>query len=147
VRDLVDRPERRAALGQAALERARGYTWDATAEGTLTVMDGAMAAKRSGLRARFARSDSGKAAGLAAATLGNNAIQLVFTVVFTRLLGQTDYGTLAALISAFLILLVAGQSVQLRGSREAALDRLGHPRSCAQRCAPGRASSWWPWWP
>jgi glycosyltransferase involved in cell wall biosynthesis/O-antigen/teichoic acid export membrane protein len=127
VRDLVDRPEQRAALGQAALERARGYTWDSTAQGTLTVMDGAMAAERSGLRATLARSDSGKAAGLAAATLGNNAIQLVFTVVFTRLLGQTDYGTLAALISAFLILLVAGQSVQLAAAREAALDRLGHP--------------------
>ena len=52
---------------------------------------------------------------------------VVFTVVFTRLLGQTDYGTLAALISAFLILLVAGQSVQLAAAREAALDRLGHP--------------------
>ena len=127
VRDLVERPEQRAALGQAALERARGYTWDSTAQGTLTVMDGAMAAERSGLRAALARSDSGKAAGLAAATLGNNAIQLVFTVVFTRLLGQTDYGTLAALISAFLILLVAGQSVQLAAAREAALDRLGHP--------------------
>ena len=127
VRDLVARPEQRAALGQAALARARGYTWDSTAQGTLTVMDGAMAAGRSGLRAALARSDSGKAAGLAAATLGNNAIQLVFTVVFTRLLGQTDYGTLAALISAFLILLVAGQSVQLAAAREAALDRLGHP--------------------
>ena len=127
VRDLVQRPEQCAALGQAALERARGYTWDSTAQGTLTVMDGAMAAGRSGLRAALVRSDSGKAAGLAAATLANNAIQLVFTVVFTRLLGQTDYGTLAALISAFLILLVAGQSVQLAAAREAALDRLGHP--------------------
>jgi len=34
-----------------ALERARGYTWDSTAQGTLTVMDGAMSAERSGLRA------------------------------------------------------------------------------------------------
>ena len=73
------------------------------------------------------RSESGKAAGLAGATLANNAIQLLFTVVFTRLLGATGYGTLAALISAFLILLVAGQSVQAAAAREAALDRLGHP--------------------
>ena len=51
VRDLVERPEQRAALGEAALERARGFTWDPTAQGTLTVMDGAMAAERSGLRA------------------------------------------------------------------------------------------------
>jgi O-antigen/teichoic acid export membrane protein len=75
----------------------------------------------------FARSESGKAAGLAAATLANNAIQLVFTVVFTRLLGATDYGTLAALVSAFLILMVAGQSMQMAAAREAALDRLGRP--------------------
>lgn len=75
------------------------------------------------------RSESGKAAGLAAATLINNAIQLVFTVVFTRLLGASGYGTLAALISAFLILLVAGQSVQVAAAREAALDRLGRPEA------------------
>jgi O-antigen/teichoic acid export membrane protein len=79
------------------------------------------------LRRMLARSESGKAAGLAAATLANNAIQLVFTVVFTRLLGATDYGTLAALVSAFLILMVAGQSMQMAAAREAALDRLGHP--------------------
>jgi O-antigen/teichoic acid export membrane protein len=79
------------------------------------------------LRRVLARSESGKAAGLAAATLANNAIQLVFTVVFTRLLGATDYGTLAALVSAFLILMVAGQSMQMAAAREAALDRLGHP--------------------
>jgi O-antigen/teichoic acid export membrane protein len=79
------------------------------------------------LRRLVAGSESGKAAGLAAATLANNAIQLVFTVVFTRLLGATDYGTLAALVSAFLILMVAGQSMQVAAAREAALDRLGHP--------------------
>ncbi|HEX7299966.1 MAG TPA: oligosaccharide flippase family protein [Solirubrobacteraceae bacterium] len=81
----------------------------------------------SDLRRAVTRSESGKAAGLAAATLANNAIQLVFTVVFTRLLGATDYGTLAALVSAFLILMVAGQSMQMAAAREAALDRLGHP--------------------
>ena len=54
-------------------------------------------------------------------------------MVFTRLLGATGYGTLAALVSAFLILLVAGQSVQVAAAREAALDRLGHrPRWCAR---------------
>jgi O-antigen/teichoic acid export membrane protein len=84
-------------------------------------------ARREGFRAALTNSESGKAAGLAAATLANNAIQLVFTVVFTRLLGATDYGTLAALVSAFLILLVVGQSVQMAAAREAALDSLGHP--------------------
>jgi O-antigen/teichoic acid export membrane protein len=88
-----------------------------------------VAAERPRLRETLRRSESGKAAGLAAATLVNNAIQLVFTVVFTRLLGASGYGTLAALISAFLILLVAGQSVQVAAAREAALERLGHPEA------------------
>jgi glycosyltransferase involved in cell wall biosynthesis/O-antigen/teichoic acid export membrane protein len=127
VRALVDEPERLEELSDAALARARLFTWDTTAEGTLEVMDHARVDERRRLRDTFARSDAGKAAGLAAATLANNAIQLVFTVVFTRLLGATDYGSLAALISAFLILLVAGQSMQVAAAREAALDRLGHP--------------------
>ena len=127
VGDLVHDTERRHALGQAALARANGFTWDDTARGTLAVMDAAAEAERPRLRTSLLRTDAGKAAGLAAATLVNNAIQLVFTIVFTRMLGKTGYGTLAALISAFLILLVAGQSAQLAAAREAALDRLGHP--------------------
>jgi O-antigen/teichoic acid export membrane protein len=90
-------------------------------------MERAIAGRRPRLREALQRSESGKAAGLAAATLVNNAIQLLFTVVFTRLLGATGYGTLAALVSAFLILLVAGQSLQVAAAREAAMDRLGHP--------------------
>jgi O-antigen/teichoic acid export membrane protein len=62
---------------------------------------------------------------LAAATVLNNAVSLLFTVVFTRVLGATDYGTLAALISAVLILVVAGQAIQAAVAREAALERLG----------------------
>jgi len=124
---LVETPERLAAMGEAALSRARGFTWDNTASGTLDVMTRTMAAERPRLRDALRRSESGKAAGLAAATLVNNGVQLVFTVIFTRLLGATGYGTLAALVSAFLILLVAGQSVQVAAAREAALDRLGHP--------------------
>jgi glycosyltransferase involved in cell wall biosynthesis/O-antigen/teichoic acid export membrane protein len=129
VAGLVEAPARLAAMGDAALSRARGFTWDNTASGTLEVMQRTIEAERPRLRDALRRSESGKAAGLAAATLANNAIQLVFTVVFTRLLGATGYGTLAALISAFLILLVAGQSVQVAAAREAALDRLGHPEA------------------
>src|SRR3954468_19095050 len=103
------------------------FTWDNTASGTLEVMQRTIEAERPRLRDALRRSESGKAAGLAAATLLNNGIQLIFTVVFTRLLGARGYGTLAALISAFLILLVAGQSVQVAAAREAALDRLGNP--------------------
>jgi glycosyltransferase involved in cell wall biosynthesis/O-antigen/teichoic acid export membrane protein len=122
---LADRP-RLEAYSDAALERARTFTWDTTAEGTLGVMERAAAARsRLRLRDAVARSESGKAAGLAAATLLNNAIQLVFVLVFTRLLGATGYGSLAALVSSFLVLMVAGQSVQVAAAREAALDRLG----------------------
>jgi O-antigen/teichoic acid export membrane protein len=80
---------------------------------------------RSGLRAQLTGSGTRQAAGLAAATLVNNALQLVFTILVTRLLGSTDYGALAALVSAFLILLVGGQAVQTAAAREVALGRLG----------------------
>jgi glycosyltransferase involved in cell wall biosynthesis/O-antigen/teichoic acid export membrane protein len=129
VSNLVEAPERLEAMGAAARARARGFTWDNTASGTLDVMTRTIEAGRPRLRDALRRSESGKAAGLAGATLLNNAIQLLFTVVFTRLLGARGYGTLAALISAFLILLVAGQSVQVAAAREAALDRLGHPEA------------------
>src|SRR4051812_19997453 len=84
-------------------------------------------AARSRLRDAVRSSESRRAVGLAGATLANNAIQLVFTVVFTRMLGVTGYGALAALISAFLVLMVAGQSIQVAAAREAALDQLGAP--------------------
>jgi O-antigen/teichoic acid export membrane protein len=77
------------------------------------------------LRDAFVRSDTGKAAGLAGATLANNALQLVFTILFTRLLGASGYGSLAALVSAFLILLVGGQAVQAAAAREMTLGRMG----------------------
>lgn len=126
VRELVRDPARRDELGEAARARARGFTWDHTAQANLAVLSDAAARRRGRLRDVVRRSDSGKAAALAGATLANNAIQLIFTVVFTRLLGQTDYGALAALVSAFLILLVGGQSIQVAAAREAALGHLGH---------------------
>ncbi len=77
------------------------------------------------LRAALTGSDTGKAAGLAGASLLNNAIQLVFTIAITRLLGKADYSALAAVVSAFVVLLVCGQSVQAAAAREVALGRLG----------------------
>src|SRR5262249_31106455 len=56
-------------------------------------------------------SDTAKAAGLALAMIANNVIALGSTVVFARLL--SDYASLAALISYFLILSVAGQAMQV----------------------------------
>jgi O-antigen/teichoic acid export membrane protein len=68
-------------------------------------------------------SETAKAAGLAGAMIANNVIALISTVVFARLL--TDYGSLAALISYFLILSVAGQALQVATAREGVLGHLG----------------------
>jgi glycosyltransferase involved in cell wall biosynthesis/O-antigen/teichoic acid export membrane protein len=122
---LVADPVRRDELGEAARARARGFTWDATAEANLAVLEQVAGARRSRLRDALRRSETGAAAGLAAATLLNNAIQLVFVVLFTRLLGADGYGALAAIISGFLILMVGGQSIQVAAAREATLGHLG----------------------
>jgi O-antigen/teichoic acid export membrane protein len=68
-------------------------------------------------------SDTAKAGGLAGAMIANNVLALISTVVFARLL--TDYGSLAALISYFLILSVAGQALQVATAREGVLGHLG----------------------
>ncbi len=73
-------------------------------------------------------SETAKAAGLAAAMIGNNVIALGSTVVFTRLLSDNQgggYGSLAALVSYFLILSVVGQAMQVATAREAVLGHLG----------------------
>ena len=69
------------------------------------------------------QSDTAKAAGLALAMIANNVIALVATVVFAREL--TDYSSLAALVSYFLILSVAGQALQVATAREGVLGHLG----------------------
>jgi O-antigen/teichoic acid export membrane protein len=73
-------------------------------------------------------SETAKAAGLAGAMIANNVIALVATIVFARLLknGQGGgYGSLAALVSYFLILSVVGQALQVATAREGVLGRLG----------------------
>jgi O-antigen/teichoic acid export membrane protein len=87
---------------------------------------GGRASLRARLEPRLAElrgSDVGKAAGLAGAMIANNVIALGSTVVFARLLD--DYGSLAALISYFLILSVAGQAMQVATAREGVLGHLG----------------------
>ena len=73
--------------------------------------------------AAFRTSDTAKAAGLAGAMIANNVIALGSTVVFARLL--SDYGSLAALVSYFLILSVVGQAIQVATAREGVLGHLG----------------------
>ena len=66
----------------------------------------------------LAASDTGRAAGLAAAVITVNVVALVFTVAFARILGASGYGSLAALISAFIILMVPGSALQIAAARE-----------------------------
>ncbi|MDX6687680.1 MAG: hypothetical protein QOF86_3808 [Baekduia sp.] len=122
---LVADPQRRDELGEAARARARGFTWDHTAQNNLAVLETVAEARRPRLRDALKRSETGAAAGLAGATLLSNAIQLAFVVLFTRLLGADSYGALAAIVSAFLILMVGGQSIQVAAAREATLGHLG----------------------
>ena len=64
------------------------------------------------------RSETGRAAELGIASMAGNVVALVFTLVFTRVLGQSGYGSLAALISTFLILNVPGYALQTTVARE-----------------------------
>jgi O-antigen/teichoic acid export membrane protein len=69
--------------------------------------------------------ETGKAIGLAAATMAANLVQVVFTVIFTRILGADGYGSLAALLNVTVILFVPGAALQVAAAREATLGRLG----------------------
>ena len=68
-------------------------------------------------------SETAKASWLAGAMMANNVIALGSTVVFARLI--SDYGSLAALVSYFLILAVAGYAMQVATAREGVLGHLG----------------------
>jgi O-antigen/teichoic acid export membrane protein len=70
-------------------------------------------------------SETAKAGGLAGAMIVNNVIALGSTVVFAHLLHKERYGFLAALVSYFLILSVAGQAIQVATAREGVLGHLG----------------------
>jgi O-antigen/teichoic acid export membrane protein len=55
---------------------------------------------------------------MAVAVMGQNVLGLVFTVVFARILGKHGYGSLAALVAAFLILSIPGTALQVTVARE-----------------------------
>jgi O-antigen/teichoic acid export membrane protein len=84
---------------------------------------GRWAALRRRYEPQIRSSDTFKAAGLAGAMIANNVIALGATIVFARLL--SDYGSLAALVSYFLILSVVGQAMQVGTAREGVLGHLG----------------------
>jgi O-antigen/teichoic acid export membrane protein len=78
-----------------------------------------------GLRGRLAASPTVAAAGLAVAAMVANLVAVVFTVIFTRLLGTSGYGSLAALLNVSVILFVAGSALQVAAAREGTLGRVG----------------------
>src|SRR5688500_7089752 len=137
VRALVEDPALRERLGDTAYDRATAFTWERTARDNLAVLEHEAVSERAGLRASLRGSETLKATGLAAATLASNAIALLFTVLFARILGAGGYGSLAALISTFLILAVPGSAVQVVVAREAAPGTLGS----GDGLAPARAAS------
>lgn len=70
-------------------------------------------------------SETAQAAGLAGATIVQQLAAIVFTVVFTRILGTDGYGSLAALINLSVILIVPGSALQVAAARQGTLGRLG----------------------
>jgi glycosyltransferase involved in cell wall biosynthesis/O-antigen/teichoic acid export membrane protein len=122
---LIEDADLRARLGAAARERAEHLSWERTAAATLDVLreQHESAASAPTLRERLQRSDSVRAIALAGAVMTANLIALAFTIVFARLLGASGYGDLAALVSAFLILSVAGSALQLTVAREVSAAR------------------------
>jgi glycosyltransferase involved in cell wall biosynthesis/O-antigen/teichoic acid export membrane protein len=117
---VVEDDELRARLGEQARIRAGEFDWDRTADASLAALEAEYAEGRLPARSLsdLAQSDFGRAGGLAAAVIVSNVIALVFTVVFARLLGAGGYGSLAALLSAFIILMVPGSALQIAVARE-----------------------------
>ena len=83
--------------------------------------------------------ETGKAIGLAAATMAANVIAVAFTVIFTRILGADSYGSLAALLNLTIVLLVAGSALQVAAAREGTIGRLGRGGELSARSPAGRA--------
>ncbi len=55
---------------------------------------------------------------MAVAVVVSNTIGLAFTIIFARILGASGYGSLAVLVSAWIILMVPGSALQVAVARE-----------------------------
>ena len=136
-------PELRERLGTQALERARDLHLGGggRALAGLAGVRPAPPPPSASLLARCSRSsDTGRAAGLASAVIATNVIALLFTVVFARVLGADGYGSLAALLSAFIILMVPGSALQIAVAREVSTAAGGRRSHAGAACAAGRAA-------
>ena len=89
---------------------------------------------------------------MGAAVIAQNVLALVFTIIFARLLGAAGYGSLAVLVSAYIILMVPGSALQIAVARElSGSARPAYPTSApacvAGSCAWRAPQLWWRWWP
>ena len=60
---------------------------------------------------------------MGAAVIAQNLLALVFTIIFARILGADGYGSLAVLVSAYIILMVPGSALQIAVAREVSRER------------------------
>jgi O-antigen/teichoic acid export membrane protein len=60
---------------------------------------------------------------MGAAVIAQNVLALVFTIIFARILGASGYGSLAVLVSAYIILMVPGSALQIAVAREVSGER------------------------
>ncbi|MBA2506725.1 MAG: glycosyltransferase, partial [Thermoleophilaceae bacterium] len=120
VRELLEDRALRERMGQDARRLAESLDWEQTSQRTLESLERVRAEQAETVTVFQALrgSDTSKAAALATAQMGANFLALAFTIVFARLLGAADYGSLAALLSFFLILSVPGLGMQVLVARE-----------------------------
>jgi O-antigen/teichoic acid export membrane protein len=71
------------------------------------------------------RSEAAQAALLAGATIVQQGVNVIFTVVFARILGTGGYGSLAALLNFTVILIVLGAALQVATARQGTMERFG----------------------
>ena len=73
---------------------------------------------------------------MGAAVIAQNVLALVFTIIFARILGADGYGSLAVLVSAYIILMVPGSALQIAVAREVSGERArGSPSGRGRRRA------------
>jgi O-antigen/teichoic acid export membrane protein len=128
--DLVEK------LGANAREHVREFTWERTAQTTLTALEQERDTPQRALLPRAVerlRSNTFRAAGLAAAVLANSAIALICTVLFARWLGSDSYGTVASLLACVLMLTIPGSALQAAVARDISRDPGGGAEALARR--------------
>ena len=66
-----------------------------------------------------------------------NVLALVFTIIFARVLGASGYGSLAVLLSAFIIMMVPGSPLQIAAAREISQDLAAGEPDAGAGCTGG----------